>query len=160
MTGEDSPRFGIKHTEEAKHKMSIEKRKTAPRGKNAYNWKGKYKTGHGYVYVNAETLTPETRALVEPMITKGGYILEHRLIVAVQMGRPLKKKELVHHINGNTIDNRPENLALRDISIHSQEHREIVRQIGKLQNENRALKSLLATFLVIGLNTLSQQERT
>jgi len=56
-------------------------------------------------------------------ITTGGYItrrppgtqinlLEHRVVMQEKLGRSLRKGEVVHHINGNPSDNRPENLEL------------------------------------------------
>lgn len=46
------------------------------------------------------------------MARGGGYVMEHRLVVALEIGRPLTRQESVHHINHDATDNRLENLML------------------------------------------------
>ncbi len=77
-------------------------------GPNSRMWKsGKHIGPDGYVraWISPEDPLAEMRR-------SGGYVLEHRLVMARMLGRPLSKGENVHHLNGIRDDNRPENLEL------------------------------------------------
>lgn len=53
-----------------------------------------------------------------PMADRNGLVLEHRLVMAASLGRYLRSDEIVHHINEDPFDNRPENLVVVSRSQH------------------------------------------
>jgi hypothetical protein len=60
---------------------------------------------HGYRVV---PVPPALRELARGKRTE----LEHRLVMAQMLGRPLTSDESVHHRDGDRLNNRPENLEL------------------------------------------------
>ena len=57
-----------------------------------------------------------------PMARADGSVLEHRLVLAERLGRPLRRDEHVHHINRNPRDNRIENLIVLSNAEHWRRH--------------------------------------
>lgn len=71
-------------------------------------WKGGRISVRGYTAVLVDRDDP-----MAAMRNSQGYVMEHRLVLARMLGRPLKRSETVHHRNGDKKDNRLENLELR-----------------------------------------------
>ncbi len=110
----------FRHSEETKRKMrianfrgnygfkkgqvSLRKGKKYPQvsGGQNWNWKGRTKTTNGYILLYSPNHPFSYRK----------YVAEHRLVVEKYLGRYLKPKERVHHINEITDDNRIENLMV------------------------------------------------
>ena len=78
---------------------------TNPRWNNGV----RYDASHGF-YIRIKPEHP----FYQMSMSAGGqrYIAKHRLVVAMSIGRPLEKWEVVHHVNGDNTDNRLENLEL------------------------------------------------
>lgn len=62
--------------------------------------------------------------LDHPCANSKGYVREHRVVMERMIGRLLTANEIVHHKDGNRLNNRPENLLLMTVSRHnSMEHK-------------------------------------
>lgn len=87
------------------------------KGENSPYWKGGTTLRRGYV--------------MRVDLSTGKYFLDHRLVMENFLGRKLTSNEVVHHINGNTQDNRIENLGLfPDDGLHTILHRTLTREYG------------------------------
>jgi len=94
--------IGRKHTAKARLKIS-QKRKGKYKGSENPHWKGGSIIVGGYRYIHFPS---------HPNATKDGYVCEHRLVMEKTLNRYLKKKEVVHHINRNKLDNHSLNLVM------------------------------------------------
>lgn len=86
-------------------------------GSNNPNWKGgtSRKDGRVLIYAPGHAMATESNGL---------YVRRARLVAAITIGRILRDDEVVHHLNGNPIDDRPENLQVIRQSEHIDAHRD------------------------------------
>lgn len=92
-------------------------------GNRPANFRGWFITDRGY----KEILMPN-----HPRCTQKGYVKEHRLIMEKHIRRFLEPSEVVHHKDGNTLNNSIENLELMDKRTHAKAHEEQLKsRVGR-----------------------------
>lgn len=90
-----------------RHGFQYERRLNSRSGENHGMWRGGRIILSGYAAVR---ITPDSPFL--SMAHGGMYVLEHRLVMAQHLGRCLLPNETCHHIDGDRMNNRIENLQL------------------------------------------------
>jgi len=93
-----------------------------------------YLSKEGYRYIKRPS---------HPNANTNGWVLEHRAIVADDLGRPLAASETVHHKNGVRTDNRLENLELR-MDQHGPEQTIEDRVLGAIEVLSEYAPAMLA----------------
>lgn len=90
----------------------------AARKSKLTNWRGGRIIQDGYmtVFLHPDDFFYSMRFKSKP------YVLEHRLIMAKHLGRCLQSWEIIHHKNGDRLDNRIENLELTTNRTHHKDH--------------------------------------
>lgn len=97
------------------------------RGKPAWN-KGIKRTPNklGNWYINSSGYVEVWTGKHTLPETVSGYYREHRLLVELTLGRPLSKKEMVHHVDCEKQNNSPSNLYVcRDDAEHQSLHQQL-----------------------------------
>lgn len=105
-------------------------------------WKGgRYISRGRNPYVKI-TLQPNDPFFI--MASTDGSCREHRFVMAQHLDRCLESWEVVHHRNGDGLDNRLENLELMHTIVHHHLDSTLKAQLTRLQKQVRALKARIA----------------
>ena len=89
--------------------IEVDDRITALQSSRNPDWKGGKTIEQGYVTVSSRTINKNRKR-------------EHQIVMENFIGRELNENEVVHHIDGNKLNNNINNLALMDKSAHTRLH--------------------------------------
>lgn len=122
------------------HNLRNLKRTKAHRDAISASQKLAWKTNRQRLPIGTKRVNAQGYVVVKVLAGKGPWKLEHAIVAEIKIGRQLKAGEIVHHINGDRSDNRPDNLFVcRNRSHHNEVHR----------SEAAAMRALLDRGLVV-----------
>lgn len=112
--GEKNPMYGRPAWDRGKKRPEMT-------GEKHFGWKGGFWINeYGYKVIQNERQTAQKK------------VLEHKDILERKIGRKIMPNEVTHHINGDKLDNRPDNLEVMTRAEHMDCHRsEISRGIRR-----------------------------
>jgi hypothetical protein len=91
-------------------------------------WKAGQLFRGGYLFVKADN---------HPYKNNKGYVAKHRLVAEEKLGRYLKDKEVVHHLDNNKINNSIENIyVFNNCGEHKAYHHFLNRTVLEAVNGN------------------------
>ena len=106
------------------------------KGENHHNWKG----GVTYInrkgnYINYKIKYVKCPEEYKSMSRKDGYVMEHRIVLALHLKRELLRTEVVHHIDHNPENNHISNLMLFSSNSEHKKY-ESLNPINKINTYN------------------------
>jgi len=114
------------------------------KGESNPNWKGgRHIGGDGYVHLYITNDNFFFLMARGSICRTGGYVLEHRYVMAKHLNRCLLSWEIVHHKNGIRDDNRLENLELIKGRVSHHSYNLLQKELKRLQKENNDLRGQL-----------------
>lgn len=102
------PKYGSKYCAKMLNRSENAINKKIKKLGLSINWKYEYISSEGYL-VNCED--------------RNNRYHVHRKVMEEKLGRKLSSDEIVHHIDGNKLNNNPNNLELTNRSEHMNKHR-------------------------------------
>lgn len=81
--------------------------------------------------------------LPRPLRRKHGVIFRHQLVAMQKIGRPLEKGEEVHHIDGNRLNNHPDNLMIVTRLEHIHIDQRFAKNGPRLSHSNSGCKGVV-----------------
>lgn len=104
-------------------------------------WKGGVFEHQGYRWISKDILDPNGEYFKGPQ----RYIKEHRFQAAANLlNQPLPEKFVVHHVNGDRLDNEVENLRLLTSSQHTYYHNKANKVRSTVKKDKNRQKYLIA----------------
>lgn len=92
----------------------------ARHGDTHSQWKGGIsKDANGYIKLNINLIEPKYHCMCD----KSGWVLEHRYVMAKSIQRPLTRKDIIHHLDGDVSNNSLDNLELTTRAEHMRTHK-------------------------------------